>query len=170
MCRLNSTVAGLLSSNQLIGFCFRKRVSSAFWENTCRHKILELLKSYDVFFECFNISIKEYVSRRVVRPDIGIKITIGAFRDAKWPMDIDSKFVWGLVYFWKHAHSNFLNAIERWLIPCFSSGSISPKLCAYPSGKNIGSYPNPLSPRDGQISSPGTVSYTHLTLPTNREV
>ena len=47
-------------------------------------------------------------------------------------------------------------AWARWLIRCFSAGSISPKVRSWPAGTNIGSYPKPFSPRGGQTSVPST--------------
>ena len=80
-------------------------------------------------------------------PDMAVEIAIGAFGLAEGPMDIERQRrarrrlrSFGLrAHFEKQAATNWLKASARWLIACFSSGSISPKVRRSPSGTKIGS-------------------------------
>ena len=67
--------------------------------------------------------------------DMAVEVAIGAFADAERPMDVKRERC-GHSF---NAATSLRNAAARWLMACFSAGSISPKVCSPPVGTNIGS-------------------------------
>src|SRR3546814_7642893 len=77
---------------------------------------------------------------------MAVEVAVRAFRPAERPVHVDAEAWKGRlrrrghrVQARKQPAISFANASARWLIVCFSSGSISPKVCRRPSGRNIGS-------------------------------
>ncbi len=78
---------------------------------------------------------------------VAVEIAVRALGKAEWPVDIDGQgqdrttgVVGGLHGgYEKQAATSLRKASARWLIRCFSSGSISPKVMSRPSATNIGS-------------------------------
>ena len=68
--------------------------------------------------------------------DVTVEVAIRAFADAKRPVDVESQRFAGHS---RSAATSLPNASARWLILCFDSGSISPKVWSWPTGTNIGS-------------------------------
>src|SRR5206468_5757736 len=59
------------------------------------------------------------------RADVAVEIAIGAFADAKRPVNVERE---GLAAHSLSAATSLRNASARWLIACLSSGSSSPKV------------------------------------------
>src|SRR5687768_15144951 len=69
------------------------------------------------------------------RTDMAVEVAIGALADAERPVDVEGE---SFAHHFRAATS-FSKARARWLILCFSAGSISPNVRSWPAGTNIGS-------------------------------
>ena len=58
-------------------------------------------------------------------PNMGVEVAVRAFRDAERPVNIEGE---GVAIAQNSAAFSLANAAARWLIRCFSSGSISPNV------------------------------------------
>jgi hypothetical protein len=68
------------------------------------------------------------------RTNVGIEIAIRAFGRAERPVNVEAEAGHAST-----AAANFLKAFARWLMECFSWGSISPNVSVMPSATKIGS-------------------------------
>ena len=66
--------------------------------------------------------------------DMAVEVAIGAFGDAERPVDVE-----GEVAHLPSAATSKLNASARWLMACFSAGSISPNVRSILAATNIAS-------------------------------
>ena len=85
-------------------------------------------------------------------PDVAVEVAVGALGAAERPVDVDrqagverlgarlpARRRGGRGAHEKTAATSCSKARARWLMACFRSGSISPKVMSWPSGRNTGS-------------------------------